>query len=215
MKNLGKIKLLSAREQVASILRRAIISGELKSEQELNLAEIASNLGVSSMPVREAFLLLETDGLIRLRPNKGAVIIGVTPKSIKDHYETRALLEGEMAARASRTGSNITAVKEAYRIAHEAVNNNQTDDYSEQNQGFHMAIWEAADNEKMKSILSNLWNGLSMGEKTTRDEYALKSLNEHYELLCAIENHQQEEARAKMSDHIMRSLDDMMSRYKK
>ncbi len=68
---LGKIKLLSAKEQVAAVLRKAILSRELVEGQEITLEGIAGMVGVSSMPVREAFQILAADGLIKVRPNKG------------------------------------------------------------------------------------------------------------------------------------------------
>ena len=70
---LGKIKLLSAKEQVAAVLRKAILSRDLVEGQEITLEGIARLVGVSSMPVREAFHILAADGLIQVRPNKGAV----------------------------------------------------------------------------------------------------------------------------------------------
>ena len=107
MNNLGKVKLLPAREQVASILRKAILSRELQEGQEITLEGIAELVGVSTTPVREAFQILARDGLIKLRPNKGAVVQGINEKTIRDHYETRAVLEGEAAARASAEGVDL------------------------------------------------------------------------------------------------------------
>lgn len=150
MKNLGKIKLLPAREQVASVLRKAILSRELTEGEELTLEGTAGQLGVSSMPVREAFQILASDGLIQLRPNKGAVVLGVNEKTIRDHYETRAILESEAAAKASREGTDISDIEYAYEMSEKARQENDYSEYSRQNQGFHMAIWEAADNEKSK-----------------------------------------------------------------
>lgn len=69
MKNIEKIKVLPVREQVASILRKAILTGDLEEGRELTLDEIATQVGVSSMPVREAFQILANDGLIKLRHN--------------------------------------------------------------------------------------------------------------------------------------------------
>lgn len=71
MRNMKKIQLLPAREQVASALREAILKREMKEGEELTLEGTAQALGVSSTPVREAFQILASDGLIRLRPNKG------------------------------------------------------------------------------------------------------------------------------------------------
>ena len=213
MKKLGKIKLLPAREQVASVLRKAILSKELTEGEELTLDGTAKLLGVSSMPVREAFQILASDGLIQLRPNKGAVVLGVNEKTIRDHYETRAILESEAAAKASREGVDISDIEYAHEMAVQAQKENDYGEYSRQNQGFHMAIWEAADNEKMKSLLSALWNGLSMGHKVTEEEYAKISIREHAQILKAIQEHHPQAARERMYAHIIGSLENILTRF--
>ncbi len=156
MINLKKIKLLPAREQVASVLRKAILSRELKEGQELTLEGIAEQVGVSSMPVREAFQILANDGLIALRPNKGAIVLGINEKTIHDHYETRAVLEAQTAARASEPGADLSSVIQAHELSIEAVKENDTKTYEQCNQSFHMGIWEAAGNAKMENIFSQL-----------------------------------------------------------
>lgn len=213
MKNLGKIKLLPAREQVASVLRKAILSKDLKEGEELTLEGIANQLGVSSMPVREAFQILASDGLIKLRPNKGAVVLGVNEKTIRDHYETRAILESEAAAKASRKGTDISDIEYAFEMSEIARRENNYSEYSRQNQGFHMAIWEAAGNEKIKSLLSALWNGLSMGHKVTEEEYAQISIDEHRQILEAIRANNAQEARTLMYAHIIRSMENILTRF--
>lgn len=213
MRRLKKIQLLPAREQVASVLREAILSREMKEGEELTLEGTASQLGVSSMPVREAFQILASDGLIRLRPNKGAIVLGVNEKTIRDHYETRAILESEAAARASSPGKDISDIEYAYEMAEQAMRENNYGEYSRQNQGFHMAIWIAADNEKMKSILSTLWNGLSMGHKVTEEEYARISIREHGQILEAVKGHDSQLARDRMYAHIIRSMENILTRF--
>lgn len=213
MNNLGKIKLLPAREQVASVLRKAILSRELKEGQEITLEGIASQVGVSSMPVREAFQILAADGLIKLRPNKGAVVLGINEKTIRNHYETRAVLEAEAAARCSKEGVDISAIEEAYHLGEQALEENNAKEYGDYNQSFHMEIWEAADNDKMKSMLSALWNGLSMGHKITEEDYAKISIYEHKMILNAIKSHDGEKARKKMYAHIMRSMENILTHF--
>lgn len=213
MKNLGKIKLLPAREQVASVLRKAILSRELEEGQEITLEGIASQVGVSSMPVREAFQILAADGLIKLRLNKGAVVLGINEKTIRDHYETRAILESEAAARASLPGTDISDIENTYLLAEQALRENNHTDYSRQNQGFHMAIWEAGGNQKIKSILATLWNGLSMGHKVTEEDYAKVSITEHKAILDEIKDNHADQAKKQMYQHIMRSMEDILTRF--
>ena len=213
MISMKKIQLLPAREQVASVLREAILKRELREGEELTLEGTAEQLGVSSMPVREAFQILASDGLIRLRPNKGAIVLGVNEKTIRDHYETRALLESETAARASRPGTDIEDIVYAYETAEKALEEDDYSEYSRGNQAFHMSIWTAADNEKMKSLLSSLWNGLSMGHKVTEEDYAKISTYEHRKILDAIRDNDEEKARRRMYDHIIRSMENILTRF--
>ena len=87
--------------------------------------------------------------------------------------------------------------------------------YSSLNQTLHMELWTAAGNDKLKNMLSELWNGLSMGVQTTEMEYAKKSFAEHKEIYEAIAAKDAETARERMEKHIRRSLDDMLTRYRK
>lgn len=189
---LGKIKLLSAKEQVAAVLRKAILSRDLVEGQEITLEGIARLVGVSSMPVREAFQILAADGLIQVRPNKGAVVLGINEQTIREHYEIRAVLESEAVAKASRPGTDISRIAQVHYAAEKALADNNSAEYSDLNQAFHMEIWSAAGNEKMKMLLCNMWNGLSMGHKVTEEEYAVISIREHkaiYKRLSNITKH--------------------------
>lgn len=210
---LGKIKLLSAKEQVAAVLRKAILSRELVEGEDITLEAIAQMVGVSSMPVREAFQILAADGLIKVRPNKGAVVLGINEKTIREHYEIRALLESEAVAKASLPGVDISRIGEAFHASEKALSENNTAEYSDLNQAFHMEIWNAAGNEKMKMLLCNMWNGLSMGHKVTEEEYAILSLNEHRGIFEALEQHNEALARQRMKKHIIRSMENMLTRY--
>ncbi|MDD4321251.1 MAG: GntR family transcriptional regulator [Acidaminococcaceae bacterium] len=213
MNNLGKIKILPVREHVAGVLRKAILTGELGEGQEITLKDIASNVGVSSMPVREAFQMLALEGLIKLRPNKGAVVLEINEKTIRDHYETRALLEGEAAALASKNSVDISEIEGIQKLAEEALAANNYNEYNKHNQAFHVAIWAAADNAKIANILASLWNGMSMGPRITKEDYAILSNKEHRKIAGAIKNHNAVSARKAMHKHIKRSMEDILKRY--
>ncbi len=211
MTNLRPIKLLPARERVASALRKAILSCELKEGEELTLDSIAAQLQVSSTPVREAFQILSRDGLIKLRPNKGALVLGVNEKTIRDHYTTRAILEREAAAMVCLNNADISGVVNAYEQAVEALEQNNTQNYSNYNQAFHVEIWTAAGNDKIKSLLSSMWNGLSMGHKVTEEDYAKISISEHKLILQALTDRDADLAKELMNAHITRSMENILT----
>jgi DNA-binding GntR family transcriptional regulator len=163
--------------------------------------------------VREAFQMLASDGLIQLRPNKGAVVLGITRKTIIDHYQARAILERESAAAVCRNNADISAIIDAHEQAREALMRNDSRGYSDYNQAFHNAIWDAAGNEKIKSLLASMWNGLSMGHKITEDEYAKISNREHQLIVDAIVDRDEARAMKLMNDHIIRSMENILTRF--
>jgi DNA-binding GntR family transcriptional regulator len=88
----------SARQEVSDFLRARILTGHFPAGHRLKTSEIAQLLGVSRMPVRDALQVLHSEGLVVLRPNRGAVVTSLTTNDIVDHFEMRAVLEG-LAAR--------------------------------------------------------------------------------------------------------------------
>jgi DNA-binding GntR family transcriptional regulator len=80
-------------QRVIAVLRRAIVLGELAPNVHLKEPLLAQRFGVSRLPVREALVQLEREGLVRVEPRRGAFVLGVTAQDISDIYECRLLLE--------------------------------------------------------------------------------------------------------------------------
>lgn len=213
MLKLKPITLLPARERVASVLRKAIISKQIKQGEVLTLESTAQALGVSVTPVREAFRILARDGLIELSQNKTAVVLGINAQTIREHYQVRAALESMACVLCCQNKANLSKVENCVAGARQALNENNVSEYSNFNQSFHYEIWKAAHNKKMKSMLSELWNGLSMGLKTTEAEYAQKSQSEHEAIYAALKERDEKTARELMYQHILRSMEDILTRY--
>ena len=92
--NLNVNEYLPLRDVVFNTLRQAIITGEFAPGERLMEISLANRLGVSRTPVREALRQLELEGLVRIIPNRGAFVEGITKEDVKDIYEIRARLEG-------------------------------------------------------------------------------------------------------------------------
>lgn len=214
MNGLKPIKIPSAKERVASELRKAILSRKMEEGENLSLESVAGQLNVSATPVREAFQILARDGLIKLRPNKGAIVLGITETYIKEHYQLRAILESACAETAAGEGVDISGIEESYETAKEALGKGDYESYANFNRDFHSEIWTAAGNHKMENMIAELWNGLSMGNMVTEEEYAKVSIQEHGKIVDAIRERNTVNAKKEMYDHIMRSRDDMLTYYK-
>lgn len=206
-------KVMPARVRITAILKKALFAGEYKSGDELSLTDIASKLGVSRTPVREAFQTLAAEGLIELRMNKGAIVKSIDEKFITDHYEMRILLEAEAAYRAALREMKT---EELLTRLHHAVNNldhMSRDEYEKLNLDIHTAIWTAADNKKLYSFLSSLWNGPSTGYANSEKEHFQLSTAEHMDILHCIKKHDAEGARSAMAAHITRSMNNILKSF--
>lgn len=208
-----QLEMMPTRAKITSILKKALFSGEYKSGQELSLTGIASELGVSRTPVREAFQTLAAEGLIELRMNKGAIVKPIDKKFITDHYEMRILLETEAIARATERNMDVTdLLTKLYHISNNAAIMS-FQQYSDINQEIHMAIWKAADNQKLYNYLLSLWNGPSTGKANSETDHHLYSTEEHIKMLQFVREKNVEDACAMMKHHITRSMKNILNSF--
>jgi DNA-binding GntR family transcriptional regulator len=105
----ARLRRESSAEQVAAHIRHAVITGELRPGERLRQDDIAADLGVSRIPVREAIITLDREGWLRLEPNRGAYVAALEADDVRDHYELRGLVLGLVARRATAaaTGHQI------------------------------------------------------------------------------------------------------------
>ena len=208
------LEIMPVRVRITAILREAIYSGEYKSGDELRLTDVAAQLGVSRTPVREAFQVLASEGLITLRMNKGAIVNTIDRKFVQDIFEMRILLESEAAARAARNGMETEALLKALFDLRDRLDHLDKADYISLNQRIHSAVWQAADNHQLKSYLMEMWNGPSVGtgENAEKDHFK-NSTDEHITILEAIRSRDPEAARAAMARHITRSMGNILANY--
>lgn len=214
---LETLEMMPVRIKITAILRKAIYAGEYKSGDELSLTEVAARLGVSRTPVREAFQTLESEGLITLRMNRGAIVNTIDRKFVRDIFEMRTLLEGEAAFRAAERGMEAETLQRLLSRLYalrEHLDTVTASDYVALNQAIHQAVWQAADNHQLTGYLLELWNGPSVGSGEKAEEIHYKSsTHEHIAILEYIRDRKPEEAREAMSRHIRRSMENILSRY--
>lgn len=134
-------------------LRRAILTGELTEGTPLPEAQTASKLGVSRVPVREALVELERQGLVEFDRNGRACVRAFTPDDVAEIISLRANLQ-RMAARlaaTNHTDADLAALEDI--LAHAAVENDLTA-FSALDTAFHDEIVKIARHRR----LSRLWD---------------------------------------------------------
>ena len=140
---------------VAERLRAQIVAGELPAGSKLRQVEIARRFGVSTTPVREALAALQREGLVRLHPQRGAVVFVPTVSDLHEHYEIRAALESLAASRtAERFQEPWVAPLEA--LLDEMSTGPPAARYIELNQDFHTQLYERCGRPRLVEMIAGL-----------------------------------------------------------
>lgn len=147
----------AAKDRALEFVKERILDGTYPGGALLSEGEIAGALGVSRTPVREAFLLLEAEGLMRLYPKRGALVVGVSPEEVRDVMETRLLVERHAAGRVARGGADVGRVLDALIARQERlIARRDQAGFVQADREFHRAIVAAAGNR----ILERLYDAL-------------------------------------------------------
>jgi DNA-binding GntR family transcriptional regulator len=125
----------TAEEEAYRHLLRAIRSGRYKPGDRLIPEEIAAEIDMSRMPVREAFRRLASEGLVIIRPNRGCIISGLTIPQIYETFEIRSVLEG-LAVRLAMPRIDAAALRELDRQL-EVMNEDNPTDWVANHSKFH------------------------------------------------------------------------------
>jgi DNA-binding GntR family transcriptional regulator len=145
----------SRTELVLAEIRRAILTRKLLPGQPLVEMELASQLGVSKTPVREALKLLSGSGLVTFSPYKGASVRVVDRELAVAVYDVRLLLEPEAVGRAVRS-AGFDAASSCLDAAAAAIEAGDHGELSLCNRSFHQAMYAGCGNPLLVSVLDDL-----------------------------------------------------------
>lgn len=202
---------LSAR--VYRSIRDGILSGKYEKNTELREKTIGDELGVSRTPVREALRQLELEGLVAFVPNKGASVIGVSLKDIKDIYEIRAHLEGLCAswAAANITEEQLAELMENIDLAEFYKSKENYDQSLKLDNRFHEILYEASGSKELMKVLKDYHQYLQRVRKVTLKDAqrANDSMLEHKKIAEAIMNHDCEAAEKFAKSHVISTMKNM------
>ena len=149
---------LPLRDVVFNTLREAILRGDLKPGERLMEIQLASQLGVSRTPIREAIRMLEQEGLAVTMPRKGAEVAKMTLKGMEDVLEIRAALD-ELACQLAcerMTEEQLSRLEDKKVIFEKSLQTANVKVIAEADVNFHDVIYEATGNPKLVNMLNNL-----------------------------------------------------------
>lgn len=99
------LELRSLQRQIHDSLLGQILGGELQPGEKISPADVATDLGVSITPVRDAVNLLAAEGLVTIRPRRDTIVSPVRGEDVEELYEIRLMIEPPAAARAAQVAT--------------------------------------------------------------------------------------------------------------
>jgi DNA-binding GntR family transcriptional regulator len=206
----------SASVAATELIRRAIVEGRLEPGRRLKEEELARELGISRTPVREALLVLQTEGLIESAPNRGATVRAHEPSDLDDLYQLRALLEG-FAARLAAARIRESEVGELRASCERFVALRAEDDVVKlvrENVRFHDVILAAARSERLAQMVRSVIQLPLVYRSYVWYSPEQKLISEHYhrQLTVALAAGDAERAELVMKEHVLEARDFLIAR---
>jgi DNA-binding GntR family transcriptional regulator len=195
-------------DEVAQYLREALMAGRYLADQRLGVEDLAEELGVSTMPVREALLTLANEGLLVVRPRRGFRVVQLTVQDIEDVYDVHAYLSGRLAERAAANISEQTVGKLAdlqRRIERATADKEPLAVLERLNSEFHREINRCAKSPRLEWFLRAATRYLPRQFYEDVPEWAQTSTQDHPAIIEALVRHDGDGARQLMEQHVERA----------
>ena len=197
-------------EEATDRLRDLIVQGRLVAGARLNERLLTAQLGLSRTPLREAFKVLATEGLVELLPNRGAIVSQLDPVRLAETLAVMGALDalaGELAC-ANATDAQINEIRALHyeMLAYHA--RGDLAGYFKFNQAIHLKIVKYSGN----AVLYNTYRQLNGAMQRARYMANLSkerwdtAVREHDEILAALGARDVKRIRALLSDHLAHKL---------
>lgn len=203
----------SAAASIERDLRRAIIELELLPGSRLSEQDIATRLGVSRQPVREALIKLANSRLIEIRPHRGTVVARISAKEMTEALFVRQSVEIAVVAKAAQNFDTWQRKRIASLILkqEEAAEKLDHAGFREHDEAFHFAVAQGAGVgiawiaiADMKTHMDRVCNMTLQSEADMT-----RRVREHRAIMAAIDEHDVEAAKHAMAEHLGSILDDL------
>ena len=205
-------------EEAADRLRDLIVQGRLAAGTRLNERLLTAQLGLSRTPLREAFKVLATEGLVELLPNRGAIVSQMDPVRLSESLAVMGALEalaGELAC-LNATDAQINEIRALHfeMLAYHA--RGDLAGYFKFNQAIHLKIVKYSGN----AVLFNTYRQMNGNVRRARYLANLSkerwdaAVREHDAILAALRARDVERIRALLSDHLAHKLSSVLAELK-
>ncbi|GGF14098.1 GntR family transcriptional regulator [Aliidongia dinghuensis] len=211
----GTLKRQTVTEAAAEAIRERILAGDYAEGESLRQDALAAELGVSRIPIREAFRQLEAEGLVTLHAHRGAVVSALSLDEIAELFDLRALLEPDLLARAipNMTEGDLAAAERILQSYENALNDADVHAWGEMNSEFHLTLYRPAGRSRSLGMVQSL---LGNTDRYTRLQLVLTSgveraRAEHAQLLKLCRQRNAQEAGDLVRRHVHSAGEDLLA----
>lgn len=204
---LPRLESRSAQESALNVLRAAILAGDIPQGSKLAQGEIASQLGVSTTPVREALRVLEAEGLVQFVPGRGAMVPVALDGELEDVYAGRIAIESHVARLAAlrRTEDELAAARS---VLDEMSREQDPARWFALHRHFHDVLIEACRSSTLVRAATYLANAssISVGSAISMRLPEGATQAQHEAMLGALKSRDPDAAAQSVHDHHARTL---------
>lgn len=195
-------------EQVADQLRHRIFSRQLEPGAWIDELRLASNLGTSRTPLREALKVLAAEGLVTMKPRRGAYVTEMSERDVREAYRLLSLLESDAAAELATkaTDANLEELARLHAELERSLNDPEA--FFAANERFHLRALEMEGNRWRLHIVTDLRRLMKLNRHHSlfRQGRVLDSLHEHRAMLAALQQRDAVQAAQLTREHFERGL---------
>ncbi|HEX5638560.1 MAG TPA: GntR family transcriptional regulator [Burkholderiaceae bacterium] len=196
-------------EEVAEQLRQRIFARELEPGAWIDELKIAAELGISRTPLREALKVLAVEGLVAMKPRRGAYVAETSREDVAQVYHLLALLESDAAAEAARNATDAQLAE--LQALHDRLERHvrQRDAFFATNEAFHFKLLDVAGNRWRRQIVADLRKIMKINRHHSlfRQGRLEDSLVEHRAMMTALLARDARRVARLMKDHFEHGLE--------
>jgi DNA-binding GntR family transcriptional regulator len=184
-------------------IKKAVLTGLFEPSFRLTEERIATQLGISKSPVREALNRLETEGLIRIKARRGAFVREFSAREISDLFNLRVVLEVHSITSATITSKLLRSLRDSIDQTERILKTGDRAAHVEEDLRFHRLIAEATGNNELCSVFENIQQKSLLCRYKSYELSATSSPLAHKRIYKALAASDQVAAREAMEDHIV------------
>jgi DNA-binding GntR family transcriptional regulator len=204
------IQSQSLSEQALTLIRQAMVAGDMLPGEIYSASALAQRLKVSNSPVREAMLKLVSEGLMEAVRNRGFRVVPIAEHDLRDIFDIRLMLEVPAICRLAERGS-IDDIRRYRKLADEIVEAAEAKDitrYLLADRDLHLGLIGQLGNSRLVAMVENLRDQTRLFglHALAESDRLVGSAQEHHKLLDAIVDSDVELTRVMMTNHLQHIL---------